>query len=359
MNKYIIRILKFVAFAVLIGFIIDIVHEWLCLKDFNQAPLNISTFDGSNSPYHPSVKYYEKGWNNYKYWMAETPFHPASKPYRDRYECPSIHVSNDGLHWTEIIKNPLDDLDSVGVRDLDYYSDPHLVQNGDTLECWYRLNKRYGNRADREHVYLMCKKTTDGVHWSDSDTLYNFRTIQEKEFVSPAILRTDSTYVMWYVDGFKVFFNENINPKKWDKPRSCILNGHKCVPWHLDVVHEDGFYWLLIYDIQNDELSLWKGKDKVNFDFVKVILNHSSAIGSFYQTMLYRSCLLKQGTGCYKCYFSANNEEITFIGLMEGSSFEDMKVIDIDNKHYSSFTQFLKYYILTRWRSIYFHYRHL
>lgn len=359
MKKYFTVILKVLGIGVLLALVIDIAREWIKLCDFNQAPLNITTFDGFNSPYHPSVKYYEKGWNNYKYWMAETPFFPKAKPYRDRNECPSLHVSNDGLHWTEIISNPLDDLDSTEVSNFDYFSDPHLVQNNDTLECWYRINRCYGHLEEKGNVFLLRKKTVDGIHWTDRDTLLDFTHVQNREMVSPAILRTDSTYEMWYADDFKVYFNETSNPKKWNRAQACVLNGRECMPWHIDVVNEDGFYWLLIYDIKNDDLTLWKSTDKINFNFVKVILNHSSAIGSFYQTMLYRSCLLKQSEGDYKCYFSANNEEITFLGLMEGTSFEDLHIVDIDNKKYSDFLQFLKYYVLTRWRSVYFHYRHI
>ena len=96
--------------GVLIVIIAWIVLAWIKLRPYNQKPLEINTFDGSNSPYHPSVLYFENGWNGYKYWMAETPFSPQSKPYEDRNECPSIHVSNDGINWTEIIKNPIDDL---------------------------------------------------------------------------------------------------------------------------------------------------------------------------------------------------------------------------------------------------------
>ena len=358
MKKYFTVILKVLGIGVLLALVIDISREWIKLRDFNQAPLKITTFDGSNSPYHPSVKYFEKGWNNYKFWMAETPFYPYSKPYRDRNECPSLHVSNDGIHWTEIIKNPLDDLDSIGIKNLDYYSDPHLVQNGDTLECWYRINKRYGNIEEKRNVFLLRKKTTDGVHWSECDTLCNFGTIQELEFVSPAILRSDSIYEMWYVDNSKVFYMENSNPKKWGNAQPCALNGHECKPWHLDVIKADGFYWLLVYDFINDELTLWKSSDKKTFEFVKLVLTNSGAIGSFYQTVLYRSCMLKQSDDLYRIYFSAFNEEITFIGLMEGKSFEDLHVVDIDNSHYSNLPQFLKYYYLTRWRALYFRYRH-
>ncbi len=358
MSKYIAKTIKVVSLLVLVAFICDICHERYKLNPYNQAPLNITTFDGSNSPYHPSVRYYENGWNGYKYWMAETPFYPYCKPYRDRNECPCIHVSNDGQHWTEIFQNPLDDLDSAGEKDLDYFSDPHLVQNGDTLECWYRINKRHGDEKDRKEVYLLCKKTTDGIHWSERDTLFDLSKIREKEIVSPAILHPDSTYDMWYVDNEKLFYLQSTNPKNWENAQVCELKGFEVTPWHIDVVEADGYYWLLCYDIIRNRLTLWKGKDKKEFAFVKVFLDPSLAIGSFYQNALYRSCMLKQSDDLYRVYFSAFNEEMTFLGLMEGPSLENMLVVDIDNAQYSDFLQFLKYYFLTRWRAVYFRYRH-
>ena len=34
----------------------------------------INTFDGSGSLTHPSVLYFENGFNGYKYWMSYTPY---------------------------------------------------------------------------------------------------------------------------------------------------------------------------------------------------------------------------------------------------------------------------------------------
>ena len=127
-------------FLILVSSIaVNFTFQWFDLAKYNQAPLSIKTFEGSNSPYHPSVLYFEEGWNGYKYWMSETPYSPKSKPYRDRNECPSIHVSNDGIVWTEINLNPIDNLAGKQVEELEYFSDPHLVFANDRLECWYHL----------------------------------------------------------------------------------------------------------------------------------------------------------------------------------------------------------------------------
>ena len=82
--------------------IVKILLMWKQLQSCNQRPLDIKTFDGSDSPYHPAVLSFKDGWNGYKYWMAETPFSPKAQPYPDRFECPTIHVSNDGINWTHL-----------------------------------------------------------------------------------------------------------------------------------------------------------------------------------------------------------------------------------------------------------------
>lgn len=104
---------------------------WVALQDKNQLPLNIETFDGLNSPYHPSVLYFPDSWNGYKYWMAETPYSPKCQPYRDRNECPSIHVSQDGVNWLvpDGLTNPIVNFGVEGERNLDYYCDNCLILN--------------------------------------------------------------------------------------------------------------------------------------------------------------------------------------------------------------------------------------
>ena len=81
---------------------------------YNQSPLFLKTFDGSNSPYHPTVKYKKEGYGGYEFIMSETPFYltlpSVGKNYRDQFECPCIHYSHDGIHWEDVISNPIDKL---------------------------------------------------------------------------------------------------------------------------------------------------------------------------------------------------------------------------------------------------------
>ena len=110
--------------------ICDMAYHYIRLHKYNQSPLNIETFDGSNSPYHPSVLYSSDGWGEYHYIMSETPFYfglpSVGENYRDQYEDPSIHFSKDGLHWTKCTE-PLVKLSKEEIDNRDYYSDPDLV----------------------------------------------------------------------------------------------------------------------------------------------------------------------------------------------------------------------------------------
>lgn len=304
---------------------------WTKLKPYNQKPLDIKTFDGSDSPYHPSVLYFKDGWNGYKYWMAETPFSPQCKPYMDRNECPSIHISNDGINWNEITINPIDDLNEQEVKELDFFSDPHLVYANGELECWYRFTHRGGNTNYYDNLQLVRKKSPDGIVWSEREVLVNLATKEGNPLgnmvVSPAILYTDGIYRMWYVDSESritrnVAYSESTNGRDWTEKRLCFLNGIENIPWHLDVNIIDGKYTLLSYNF--DTITLWESEDGINFSFIKEILKPGT-LGSFYGYTLYRACIIKDDK--YKIYFSGNDSLNTYIGLLQGDNIDNLDIV--------------------------------
>lgn len=79
---------------------VSISVDFICFLK-SKAPLSIETPDGYNEPYHPSVVFFENGWHGYHYWMAFTPMpkKAANNPYIDRWECPCVYASNDGIHF--------------------------------------------------------------------------------------------------------------------------------------------------------------------------------------------------------------------------------------------------------------------
>ena len=127
--------------------------------------LDIKTFDGSGSLTHPSVLYFENGFNGYKFWMAFTPYDNEDV----ELENPCIVVSNDGINWKipDKIKNPL--LKIIKIRTpLSYYNDPFLMYT-DRLELWYRYTIE--DKKVKNYIYRIC--SNDGINWSKPELMIN------------------------------------------------------------------------------------------------------------------------------------------------------------------------------------------
>lgn len=329
---------------------------WIRLRPHNQGALKIKTFDGSDSPYHPSVLFFENGWNGYKYWMAETPFSPKGKPYEDRNECPSIHVSNDGINWTEILKNPIDNLTEEEIEELDYFSDPHLVFVNGYIECWYRFTHRKGITNNYSNLQLVRKTSKDGINWSEREILVNLVTTEGNSLgnmvVSPAILYQNGIYRMWYVNSESretrgLSYSESTDGKKWEPAKLCTLNGIDSMPWHIDVNIFNGTYSLISYDF--NDIIIYESSDGISFHFKSKLLSPSVA-GSFYCYQLYRACIIKANN--FKVYFSAHDSLKTYIGIMEGERIDNLRVKAI-GKH-QSIIGLLNFIRITKWRSLKF-----
>ncbi len=365
----------FSVYTIIVAVTFAIIVYYIYSLKFNQKPLKINTFDGMNSPYHPSVLYFEKGWNNYRYWMAETPFSPKCKPYQDRNECPSIHVSQDGIRWTEICKNPIVDLDDEGVRNLNFYSDPHLVYCKDRIECWFRLTERQGNRNLYEVCSLWRIVSYDGINWGKKEKLSQMNeNVKSKGLgqvlVSHAVLWDDISqqYKIWYVDSESHIKKENGGARniayscskdaiKWDDKIIVELDKDVVNPWHIDVYKAiDGIYYLTIYwDFNN--LTLWQSCDGIRFRYMREVLSPSKRIGSYYSNNLYRACLLQDLSG-WKMYFSADDYFQTHIGVMQGEDIDSLRVISSEKGTYSSPVYIPIWYIKRKMISVRFVLRH-
>ena len=324
------------------GIVLYLLFLWINLQKYNQAPLDVKTFEGTNSPYHPDVVWFSKKWGGWNYWMVETPYSPKTKPYRDRYECPSVHVSNDGINWQEQNGhiNPIDSLLNDEVLNFDYMSDPCLVLVNDTLECWYRFTHRSGDVSDHSVVSLCRKKTIDGLSWSDREVIegidkYGFN---DKILMCPSVLYKDNRYFLYFVDlkseDKYIYLIKSEDAKTWTSPERCRFNDCILNVWHIDVSYIDNKYYLVCYEYGGD-IALLSSSDGVNFYYLKNLLSPSNTVGSFYSNGLYQACLIKDSK--YKLYFSADNKEQTFIGLMEGFDVDKMEVVSVNNLEYSSF----------------------
>lgn len=299
--------------------------------------------------------------------MVETPFSTRSKPYWDRNECPSIHVSNDGIHWEEPYGfiNPLIDLAPEQIDRLCYYSDPHLVSLPDnSIELWFRLTDRNGERdCEKMNVSLLRMTSTNGINWSEKKKMVDLDSQSGTPLggtvVSPAVLYFKESYLMWYVDVEKpneaykrgVSFSTSPDGKLWAK-RETVSFDKPINPWHIDVKKIGNTYYMLVYDRYN--LTLWKSDNGLCFSFIRIILNPSKKFGSFYRE-LYRACLVTDEKE-FKIYFSGWDLIDTHIGLLRGTDWESMR---IERNGALNFQKFLVHYYLYNLRRSRFIFRNL
>lgn len=313
-------------------------------KFLAKRALMLHDFSGYNQPYHPSVLYLKEGFGGYKYWMVQTPFPLGGLPYRDRWECPCIYWSKDGIVWESDERiNPIDDLNADEILNGDYFSDPHLVYRKDTrtLECWYRIthmNKNIEGEENQYPTYVVKKTSKDGLQWDKRKLLIDLQDNNSLDNMvrSPSMIWdiNNKIYRMWYVDTLPNLSNRNIIYAEskdgiiWNQKMK--INMDKYIdPWHIDVNYFDEKYHLINYTgTGNKGINYYESNDGINFKFVKELLKPSMLnINSFYRCGLYRSCSVKAHDGV-RVYFSANDGLKTYIGILRGDNFESLKVIN-------------------------------
>lgn len=287
-------------------------------------PLYIETYDKSNELTHPKVLYFPNKWNGWKYWMAYTPY-PKSN---DDYENPCISVSQNGLDWVTPIglTNPLAVPTEEALTRKAHYSDTHLVYRSDLnrLECWYRYNDKIDEKA---HEFIYRRTSTDGINWTEQETLIDNIEYPTQSYYSPTVLYEDGKYRMYYVNGWsKVVYKESTDGLTWgdEVTCTCSLGGRR--PWHLDIIHTDLGYEMVVTAYFKDDFSLniqtlWYAlsTDGINFGTATKILESSKKDGWDNQ-QIYRSSLLKIDSKYYLYYAGMNKDLRWHIGLATGSN---------------------------------------
>ncbi|MDU7339180.1 MAG: hypothetical protein E7L17_13830 [Clostridium sp.] len=226
----------------------------------------VPTYDGYNQSTHPKILYFPKRWNGYEYWMSITPY-----PFgNDDYENPCIVASNDGKTWVTPagLKNPISGIPS-DVKQGAHYSDSHLVMTGDVMEMWYRYNK--GNpktkRPDSSMDYYYRTISSNGLDWSVPQLMQQSKA----GILSLAVNHENNQYQFWYTTSQKKLMHAtSIDGTAWTDTKQCTIElpvGY--LPWHQDVIHYQGTYYLLQTGIMQKNYSfalfLSKSTDGVNF----------------------------------------------------------------------------------------------
>lgn len=286
-------------------------------------------------PWHPSVLYIAEGWNGHRYWMAQTPFPPMSiAPYRDRYELPCIHYSDDGVHWWPIDTNPISKLSEAAIDAHNYYSDPHLVLKNGILECYYRFSILQNKKLEGNKTILYKRTSKDGIHWTDQQVIADLRIEKDieiwgEQIISQAVRWDGELYQCWYVDrssyltNRKIRYSQSVDGVHWTISKECTLSGRIIDPWHIDVQWYDGLYQMVVYDMVG--LYWFESSDGMNYSFVSTIILPSKKWNDFYSEGLYRACSVKAKDEIY-VYFSAKNMLRTSIGLLRTHDREKFEI---------------------------------
>lgn len=299
-------------------------------------PLFIADTFGLNQPLHPTVLHFPSGFNGYKYVMVQTPYPQSGNPlYKDRYECPTLHFSNDKINWTAGIL--MDDLTEDEITARSYFSDPELVYNSDTntLECWYRLTHVNARPGESSIGTRLLRKVinTNGTLSSRQVLMTEAEMTTYAGVVrSQALLYENGVYKMWFT-GYQTSSNVGYGytatpeiPSSWVFT-SVTMTGKTESTWHLDIVRS-GTDLYFIDNTTPNNLFLYKSTgSETNFSFVKVLLQKTLNNKDYYGQTVYRATGLIVD-GLFSVFVSGWNNAVASIGLMEGASFETLNHVD-------------------------------
>ena len=250
--------------------------------------LKLPTHEGSGQATHPSVLYFEQGWNGWKYWMAMTPY-PASD---ESSEDPNLVVSNDGTTWQvpNGLTNPLDD--QLG-KPNPHNSDTQLVMapSGEMYLTWRTVDRPNGKT---NRIFLM--KSTDGIHWSDKEEIWS----GEPQFMSQALIWTGHNWRLYGVANRagranQMLFYESSDLKFWSPPTTVrfepALKSDQRL-WHIDVQLYEGEYVGLVHiipgTVKRGNLYLASSKDGITWkrSDTPIISHEESGYPNLYKSAL-------------------------------------------------------------------------
>ena len=274
-------------------------------------PLSFDSYLKNSQNVHPKVLYFPNRFGEHYYWMAYTPYPFA----RDAYENPCIAYSDDGYEWRDIKGNPLDNPDGDG-----YDSDTHLVYRDDSgiLECWYRYVSDYDDPPVSEIIRR--RTSTDGITWSEEETIYVNDTGYYAYFLSPAIIWDGEKYNIWVITSsnntIQYYTALASDITNWNLERTIVLtykdaDNIEYKPWHLDVINDNGTYIMLIMckSFESAAENRWTmfmttSDDNTNYETPYVVIYGDP---DSWDSYMYRGSIVKVN-GEYRIYYSAGSD---------------------------------------------------
>ena len=302
-----------------------------------------SYVENNNSVVHPSVISFDSPWNGYKYWMGITPY-PESN---NKFENPSIVVSNDGINWEELegVTNPIAPAPAQGYNsDINIFMDP----TNTTMYCMWR-ELRWLDGAERCTLKIM--SSTDGVNWSEPTEA--LRTL-DKDNASPCVIYDEGKYKLFSVNVLDGSRTTSIQMYESDNP----LGGWVYVKdieipniaedkqlWHFEIKKIEDTY-VILYQVAtwgyyggDGRLYLGKSKDLSNWEITKKPIIYPEWEGDFYKSSF--SLGEYNGEPCFDLWYGTRYINsagvpaewgVAFTKVMFDKTIEDDSEIEINKK---------------------------
>jgi hypothetical protein len=255
--------------------------------------LVIPTYDGSGQAVHPDILIQDE---SPKYILIFTPY-----PYTDdSYENPSIVVSENGVRFYEERTglNPL-----VDAPEIDHNDDPDIFLTGGQYTLLYLETLRPLSQN------LCLLQSRDRIIWTKKIIHSDNLQLQHTQFMlSPAAVQNAGKTVLYYVNrdapGYhRIEFvtGNTIDSLNFHKRQLPVISGLECVPWHIDIISDKTFYYMLISTVDNSS-----GK---NLYSLRVARSTDLATWNISPKVILENCYRSTGfvrEGIFHIYFSRN-----------------------------------------------------
>lgn len=266
-------------------------------ENIYSAKLNILTFDGSNEFTHPSVLYFKNSFNNYKFWMAYTPYSNCDVTL----ENPCIAVSNDGVNFItpKGLNNPLlPIINNKNSKNIEYYNDPNLIYNNGKLELWYRLTKEDKiQKKYSQRIYRIC--SDDGLQWTRSELLLEDKN-NKKNLISISVIYEKEKYNLYYFDlNLKPTLITSNDLKTWSHEIKIEVNDYTGKYWHGEIKKINGIYKFVFVD-NTYNLYISSSIDGIHFnDTKKINIICNSKDYFYFKNVLYKTSIVEDENNYY------------------------------------------------------------
>lgn len=162
----------------------ELKHELICITsnkiDFDEV------VNGKNDWVHPSVIYFENGWNDHKYWMGINAY-PGTQ---GKWENPYFFYSDNGTTWhtPNGLIQPLYGID----RDMLHNSDAAIFMDYDGVTMHYINRAVFSTKETTSLIEGISSK--DGVNWTERKTIFSGPL---PDYLSPSVCLADGKYYMF------------------------------------------------------------------------------------------------------------------------------------------------------------------